>query len=84
MADPNVWIRAAMSIDGYGYYEMLLVYVDDIMIISTLGDQVAKQICEFYYIKEGSQGLPMLYLVADTETIHTEDGREIWTTSSVS
>ena len=34
MVDPNIWIRAAMRPDGYEYYEMLIVYVDDIMIFS--------------------------------------------------
>ena len=33
-ADPDVWIRAAVRDDGFEYYEMLLVYVDDVMAIS--------------------------------------------------
>ena len=45
------------------------------MIISHLGDQVAKKMGKFYNIKEGSQGPPTRYLVEDTEKIKTEDGR---------
>ena len=54
------------------------------MIISHLGDQVAKTIGEFYNIKELSQGPPTRYLEADTEKIQTEDRREIWKISSSS
>ena len=48
---PIFLIRMAMRPDGYNYYEMLLVYVDEIIIISHLDDQLAKQIGEFYNIK---------------------------------
>ncbi len=33
-ADPDVWIRPAIKENGFEYYEMTLVYVDDIMCIS--------------------------------------------------
>ena len=82
MLDPKVWIRAVMRPDGYEYYEMLLVYVDHITIVSNLGDEVAIKIDNFHKIKEGSQGTPTWYLGADTENIQTDDGHEIWTTSS--
>ena len=62
MAYPNVWIRASMIPVGYKYYEMLHVYVDDIMRISHLGDMVAKQIGNYYKNKKGSQGPPTRYL----------------------
>ena len=52
------------------------------MIVSSLGDEVAKQIRNFYKIKGGSQGLPTRYLGVDTQNIQTEDGREIWKTLS--
>jgi hypothetical protein len=32
--DPDVWIRPAVKGDGYEYYEMVLVYVNDIFAIS--------------------------------------------------
>jgi hypothetical protein len=33
-ADPDVWIRPVVKPDGFKYYEMVLVYVDDILCIS--------------------------------------------------
>jgi hypothetical protein len=32
--NPDVWIRAATKPDGFMYYEMVLVYVDDILCVS--------------------------------------------------
>jgi hypothetical protein len=32
-ADPDVWIWAVVHDDGFEYYEMLLIYVDDILAI---------------------------------------------------
>ena len=61
---------------------MILVYVDYIMIISHLGDEVPIQIGDFYKIREGSQGQPTRYLGADAEKIQTKYGHEIWTNSS--
>jgi hypothetical protein len=34
MADPDVWLRAAMKADGESYYEYILMYVDDILAMS--------------------------------------------------
>jgi len=34
LADPDVWIRAATKPDGTEYYEMVLVYTDDLLIVS--------------------------------------------------
>lgn len=33
-ADPDVWIRPATKSDGFEYYELVLCYVDDILLIS--------------------------------------------------
>jgi hypothetical protein len=33
IADPDVWIQLATCEDGYKYYEMLLVYVDNVLAV---------------------------------------------------
>ena len=33
-ADPDVWIRPSIKADGFEYYEMVLVYVDDVLCVS--------------------------------------------------
>ena len=35
VADPDVWMRAATKENGDEYYEYVLMYVDDILAIST-------------------------------------------------
>ena len=54
------------------------------MIVYHLCDEVAITIGDFYNFKEGSQDLPTRYVGADTEKIHTQDGRQIRATSSSS
>jgi hypothetical protein len=34
LADPDVWYRAASKPDGFEYYEYVLAYVDDILVLS--------------------------------------------------
>ena len=80
-ADPDVWIRPAAREDGHGYYEMLFVYVDDILAISHQARKVVESIGEVYKIKAGSDKEPDIYLGADVEKFQLPDGREVWATS---
>ena len=41
-ADPDVWILAAVYLDGGKYYEMLIVYIDDIYVLRS-GKCVSKR-----------------------------------------
>ena len=47
LADPDVWIREAVREDGSKYYEMLFVYVDNILAVSQKATDVIKQITAF-------------------------------------
>ena len=48
LGDPDVWIREAFYEDGFKYYEMLFVYVDDILAVSHKATNVIKEITAFY------------------------------------
>jgi hypothetical protein len=39
-ADPDVWLRPAKKPDGTGYYEYLLTYVDDCLVVSHNPQQI--------------------------------------------
>ena len=80
-ADPDVWIRPAVRPDGFKYYEMVFVYVDDILASSHKAKEVLQEIGAFYKIKEGSLKEPELYLGADVGKFQLQDGREVWSTS---
>ena len=47
-ADPDVWIRAYVRLDGGNYYEILFVYVDDILALSHKATEVITEITSFY------------------------------------
>ena len=80
-ADPVAWIHPVVREDGHEYYEMLFVYVDDILAISHQARKVVESIGEVYKIKAGSDKEPDIYLGADVEKFQLPDGREVWATS---
>ena len=51
IVDQNVCIKGEIRPDGYEYYEMLLVYVDDIMVVSHSDGEVARKTGNFNIIK---------------------------------
>lgn len=82
LADPDVWLRAAKKPDGLEYYEMVLVYVDDILVVSHDTKGIMDSLSEIYQLKPGSVGPPSRYLGATIQTMQMSDGREVWTMSS--
>jgi hypothetical protein len=81
IADPNVWIRPEARKDGHEYYEMLLVYVDNVLAISHEPKVLIDAIGEYYKVKPGSDKEPNIYLGANVEKLQMPDGREVWATS---
>ena len=65
-ANPGVWIRAAVCPDGFKYYEMLCVYVNDILELSHKATEVITEITGLYNSKEGSINPPDIYLDTDS------------------
>ena len=80
-ADPDVWIRAQVKPDGFEYYEMVLVYVDDIMVLSHDTKPTMAAIAELYRLKADSVGEPTRYLGANVGKYQLPDGRECWSMS---
>ena len=80
-ADPDVWIRPAVRDDGFEYYEMLFVYVDDILALSHKAKALIQAIGEYYRIKPGSDHEPELYLGTNIEKVQKKNGVEIWASS---
>jgi hypothetical protein len=64
-ADPDVWIRKAAKDNGHEYYEMLFVYVDDILALSHKATESIAEITQFYKAKDGSIKPPEIYLGAN-------------------
>jgi hypothetical protein len=77
-ADPDVYIHAQVKPDGFEYYEMLLIYVDDILCVSHDPKPVMDEIGKLYTVKKESVGVPECYLGANIEKFQLPDGRESW------
>jgi len=82
LGDPDVWIREAMKPNGFKYYEMILIYVDDILHLSHQPNVVMDAIGKIYRIKEGSLGPPTRYLGADVRRFQMVDSTEYWAMTS--
>jgi len=72
-ADPDVWICVAVKPEGFEYYEMLLVNVDDISTIAFDPKLTMDAIGKLYRLKEGSVGPPERYLGANIKRVHLPD-----------
>ena len=81
IADPDVWRRPAVKHDGEEYYEYVLTYVDDIMVVSANPNNVMTQINEKFCFKGNKWDDPEIYLGAKlSKRMH--NGKRIWTMSS--
>jgi hypothetical protein len=63
LADPDVWYRAECKPNGFEYYGYVLVYVDDILVISHAPKGTMESIAKFYRLKDGYAS-PTRYLGA--------------------
>jgi hypothetical protein len=63
-ADPDVWMRPNTKENGSHYYEHIIVYVDDILVIAEKPKQTMDCLAKLYRLKEGSVGKPTQYLGA--------------------
>ena len=70
-----------MKENGHEYYEMLLVYMDNILCISHQAEAVLKELGMFYKIKDGSLKKPDIYLGMNIKEEQMKDGTTAWLTS---
>ena len=83
LADPDVWMRPAKKADGSEYYEFVLLYTDDILVISENGEEVLRNgIGKYFELKEESIGPPSLYLGGHMSKVQLENGVHAWAFSS--
>ena len=61
-ADNDFWMKEDTRPDGTIYYAYILVYVDDILIISVNPSKYMDQLQSNYYVKPDSISVPKLYL----------------------
>ena len=80
-ADPDVWLRAAVKPNGFQYYEMVLVYVDDVMAISHAPANTIEGIKAVFKLKGDKASPPDMYLGVTLEKLKNSKGTKCWTMS---
>ena len=78
-ADPDVWMRAAQRDDRFMYWEYVLLYTDDCLVISHKGEHVLREeIGKYFSLKEESVGEPNIYLGGKLRKVALENGLYAW------
>jgi hypothetical protein len=80
-ADPDVWLKAATKPDGFKYYEMVLVYVDDVMVISHVPGKTIEGISSVFKLKGDKASSPDMYLGVSLELKVNSVGTKCWSIS---
>lgn len=78
IVDPDIYYRKAKMPDGTSYYELLLVYVDDVLVASHAPMDVMDGIASHFEIKNGDISEPKTYLGADVEKFQLPNGKYAW------
>ena len=84
LCDSDMYYRRNKTSDGRTYYELLLVYVDDVLALSHDPGGIMKQIGTSFEIKNDEYGPPTQYLGADVEQFTLRDGSKAWSLLSTS
>ena len=83
LADPDVWMRPAIKGDGSEYYEYVLLYTDDALVISDNAESILRnEIGRYFELKEESIGAPKLYLGGRMRKVVLDNGVKAWSFSS--
>jgi hypothetical protein len=83
-ADPDVWMRPAKRSDGSDYYEYILLYTDDALVVSENAERVLRnELGRYFTLKEESIGPPNIYLGGKVRKVDVKDGSsKCWAFSS--
>jgi len=85
LADPDVWMRPNVKPNGTKYWEYVLCYVDDVLVISHDPKAVMEHFQSRYTLKPGSVGEPKEYLGTEIKKFdlpNSPDGKPRWAMSS--
>ena len=78
-ADPDVWMRPAKKADGSTYYEYILLYTDDAVVISENAEQILRtKLDKYFELKPSSIGPPSIYLGARVRKVELDNGAKAW------
>jgi hypothetical protein len=72
-------MRPALKADGSEYYEYVLLYTDDLLVISENGEKLIRDhVGKYFEIKDKSVGPPKIYLGGHMREVTLENGQTAW------
>ena len=78
-AEPYVWMRAATNPDGEEYFEYVLLYVDNCLVISHKAEAILREeIGKHFKLKEESIGPPSQYLGGKLRQVTMANIQKCW------
>ena len=78
-ADPEIWMRPTVKADGSEYWEYVLLYCDDVLVVSKNGETILRnEIGKYFDLKEESIGPPKLYLGGKLTEVTLTNGMKAW------
>ncbi len=79
-ADSDVWFRLSTRSTGEVYYEYVLLYVDNVLVILERAESVlSKEIGKFFVLKDESIGPPTsMYLGGKLRQVELLNGVKAW------
>lgn len=81
-SDHDVWNKAAVTDDGTEYYEYILLYVDDCLVVSHRAHNILTELNGFFTLKKSSIGPPKIYLGSTISQVTLPNGVKAWASSS--
>ena len=76
-------MREATKTDGTDYWEYVLLYVDDCLMVSNHGEEMLREeIGKYFKLKEKSIGPPDVYHRGKMRQVNIENGSKAWAFSS--
>jgi hypothetical protein len=77
--DPDVWMRPTIHRDGTDYYEYILRYTDDALVIGEHAEKILRnELGRYFELKETSIGPPKIYLGGHVRKVQLDNGVNCW------
>ena len=82
LADPDLWMRVSKMDNGLDYYEYVLLYVDDCLVVSQHPKDTLTRLGKYFPFKPESVGPLKLYLGGKLSQIGLPNGVLAWSISA--
>ena len=83
LADADIWMRPAIKSNGNTYYEYILLYVDDALVVGENAESILQnELGRYFHLKEESIGPSTVCLVGGVRKVQLENSVWTWSFSS--